>query len=65
MFLILIIKVGQNKFHLSHHFDKHNGVNMMGDQKPGVGGGEDGEMDNENLEETGYQRRKNDDDDEN
>lgn len=38
MFLILIIKVGQNKFHLSHHFDKHNGVNMMGDQKPGVGG---------------------------
>ncbi|CAF0855388.1 unnamed protein product [Brachionus calyciflorus] len=32
-------KIGQNKFHLSHHFDKYNGVNLMvGEKKPGVGG---------------------------
>ena len=40
-------------------------VRLPNGKKPGVGGGEDWEMDNENLEETGYQRRKNDDDDEN
>ena len=34
-----ILKVGQNKHHLSHHFDTHNGVNMMvGESKPGIGG---------------------------
>lgn len=34
-----IFQVGQNKHHLSHHFDKYNGVNMMvGERKPGVGG---------------------------
>lgn len=32
-------KVGQNKHHLSHHFDKNNGVQMMvGERKPGIGG---------------------------
>lgn len=32
-------KVGQNKHHLSHHFDKNGGVQMMvGERKPGVGG---------------------------
>jgi hypothetical protein len=36
---IFILKVGQNKFHLSHHFDTYNGINLMtGDSKPGVGG---------------------------
>jgi hypothetical protein len=32
-------KIGQNKHHLSHHFDTKNGVQMMvGEHKPGVGG---------------------------
>jgi hypothetical protein len=32
-------KVGQNKHHLSHHFDKYNGVNYnTGERKPGIGG---------------------------
>ena len=35
----LYFKLGQNKHHLSHHFDKYNGVNMfVGEQKPGTGG---------------------------
>jgi len=39
IFIIKKIKVGQNKHHLSHHFDKLNGVQMMvGERKPGVGG---------------------------
>ena len=32
------IKFAQNKHHLSHHFDKHNSINMLNDTKPGVGG---------------------------
>ena len=31
-------KIGQNKFHLSHHFDRHNGVTMLDETKAGVGG---------------------------
>lgn len=32
-------KIGQNKHHLSHHFDTKNGVQMMvGENRPGVGG---------------------------
>lgn len=32
-------KIGQNKHHLSHHFDTKNGVQMMvGESRPGVGG---------------------------
>lgn len=32
-------KIGQNKHHLSHHFDKNNDVQMMvGERKPGIGG---------------------------
>jgi hypothetical protein len=35
----VFFKIGQNKFHLSHHFDKYNGVNLLvGEKKPGVGG---------------------------
>ncbi len=38
-------------------------VRLPNGKRPG-GGGEDWEMDNENMEDAGYQRRKNDDDDE-
>ncbi len=32
-------KIGQNKHHLSHHFDNRNGTQMMvGQDKPGIGG---------------------------
>jgi len=34
-----LLKIGHQKYHLSHHFDKYNGVNLLvGENKPGVGG---------------------------
>jgi DnaK suppressor protein len=39
-------------------------VRLPNGKRPASGGGEDWEMDNETMEDAGYQRRKNDDDDE-
>lgn len=39
-------------------------VRLPNGKRPGSGGGEDWEMDNETIEDAGYQRRKGDDDDE-
>lgn len=37
--LALYFQLGKTKYHLSHHFDTSNSVNMMvGEEKPGVGG---------------------------
>lgn len=36
--MTILLKIGKDKFHLTHQFDKYNGVAMQTGNKLGVGG---------------------------